>query len=132
MARTSPIAIGAAITLVLLPLQFTHARQKQSTSGERLVVCMIRLEHADAEQLATILRPFESPQGSLTAYAPTNTLIIKDGTSIVNMLAEIIKGQRCTPIAPAPKSVGEIGLAASDQRDDSIRVSFTESVVCLV
>jgi len=59
---------------------------------------MIRLEHADAEHLASVLRPFLSAQGSLSAYAPTNTLIIKDRASIVNMLAEIIKGKPCAPI----------------------------------
>ena len=75
-----------------------------------MVVCMIRLEHADAEHLASVLKPFLSPQGSLSAYAPTNTLIIKDRASSVNMLAEIIKGEPCTPIAPAPQSDGETGL----------------------
>ena len=75
-----------------------------------MVVCMIRLEHADAEQLASVLKPFLSPQGSLSAYAPTNTLIIRDRASIVNMLAEIIKGQPCTPISPAHQSDGETGL----------------------
>jgi type II secretory pathway component GspD/PulD (secretin) len=110
MSRSSFLMFTSAIILILLPLQSPQAQQKQTSSGERVVVCMIRLEHADAEHLASVLKPFLSPQGSLSAYAPTNTLIIKDRASIVNMLAEIIKGEPCTPIAPAPQSDGTTGL----------------------
>ena len=107
MVRISLILFATAIILGLLPSRFPRAQQKHISSGERVVVCMIRLEHADAEHLAVVLKPFLSPQGSLSAYAPTNTLIIKDRASIVNMLAEILKGERCTPIAPAPLPDGE-------------------------
>ena len=110
MARFSLIATAAVITLVLLTLQFTHARQNQTAFSGQLVVCMIRLEHADAEHLATVLKPFLSPQGSLSAYAPTNTLIIKDRASVVNMLAEVIRGEPCTPNEPAPQSGDETRL----------------------
>ncbi|MGD9326445.1 MAG: secretin N-terminal domain-containing protein, partial [Desulfobacterales bacterium] len=68
----------------------------------RIVVCMIQLEHADAEQLAAVLRPFLSPDGSLSPYTPTNTLIIRDRQPVVNMLSEAIKGRPCTPSAQSP------------------------------
>jgi type II secretory pathway component GspD/PulD (secretin) len=110
MVRATTLIFAAAIIQVLLPWEMPCAQPKHISSGERMVVCMIRLEHADAEHLASVLKPFLSPQGSLTAYAPTNTLIIKDRTSIVDMLAETIKGTRCTPIEPAPKSGGKTGL----------------------
>ncbi|MCP4624712.1 MAG: hypothetical protein GY850_14465 [bacterium] len=110
MLRASLIIFAAAIILMQLPLRSPQAQQTQTSSGERVVVCMIQLEHADAEHLASVLKPFLSPQGSLSAYAPTNTLIIKDRTSIVNMLAEIIKGKPCTPIAPAPPGDGATRL----------------------
>ncbi len=110
MVRTLLIILAAAISLVLFPLRIPQAQQTQTSSGERVVVCMIRLEHADAEHLAAVLKPYLSPQGSLSAYAPTNTLIIEDRASIVNMLAEIIKGQPCTPIGPSAPSDGETGL----------------------
>jgi len=39
----------------------------------------------------------------------TNTLIIKDRASIVNMLAEIIKGKPCTPISqPSDVEAGDV------------------------
>ncbi len=67
------------------------------------IVCMIQLEHADAEYLASVLKPFLSPQGSIVPYVHTNTLIIKDRASIVNMLAEIIKGKPCAPVSEQPE-----------------------------
>jgi len=71
--------------------------QREKTPGGRIVVCMIQLEHADAEYLASVLKPFLSPEGSLVPYKPANTLIIRDREPVVNMLSEIIKGKPCTP-----------------------------------
>jgi type II secretory pathway component GspD/PulD (secretin) len=59
---------------------------------------MIQIEHVDDEYLASVLKPFLSPEGSIVPYKTTNTLIIKDREPVVNMLAEIIKGKPCTPI----------------------------------
>ena len=33
----------------------------------------------------------------------TNTLIIKDRASVVNMLAEVIKGKPCAPVSEQPE-----------------------------
>ena len=60
---------------------------------ERGILCMVSIEHADAEQLADVLTPFLSPQGKIGAYSPTNTLIIKDQPSVVKMLIKVIKGK---------------------------------------
>ena len=89
--------ISVLLMIVLTALPGASAAQKEKTPTGRLVVCMIQLDHADAEHLATILKPFLSPDGSLTPYAPTNTLIIKDRQAVVNMLSEVIKGKPCTP-----------------------------------
>jgi type II secretory pathway component GspD/PulD (secretin) len=88
---------------VLLTSGFSLAQEKTTSSGERVIACMIQLEHADAEYLASVLEPFLSPQGSIVPYVHTNTLIIKDRASIVNMLAKIIKGKPCTPIPDQPE-----------------------------
>ena len=86
------------LALIFVPVLsgISIAQQKKSPGG-RIVVCMIRLEHADAEYLASVLTPFLSPEGSLTPYQPTNTLIIRDREPVVNMLSEVIKGKPCTP-----------------------------------
>ena len=91
------------LVLILVPVvSDLSVAQRGKTAGGRIVVCMIQLEHADAEYLASILKPFLSPEGRLTSYKPTNTLIIRDREPVVNMLAEIIKGKPCTPISQSP------------------------------
>lgn len=85
------------MVLVLMPLiAGSSDGQSKNPSGGRIVVCMIQLEHADAEHLASVLKPFLSPEGSLTPYKPTNTLIIRDRVEVVDMLTEIIKGRSCS------------------------------------
>ena len=70
---------------------------------------MIKIEHADAEYLASVLKPFLSPEGSIVSYKPTNTLIIKDRAPVVNMLSEVIKGKPCIPISnPSDVEAGDV------------------------
>lgn len=59
---------------------------------EPIVVKVIRLDHADAEHLASVLRPLLTKDGRITAYSPTNTLIIRDRKSLVEQLVRVIKG----------------------------------------
>lgn len=92
-----------ALVLVFTPFlpDLSSAQVKNPPVG-RIVVCMIQLEHADAEYLAAVLKQFLTPEGSLTPYKPTNTLIIRDREPVVNMLAEIIKGRPCSPLPEIP------------------------------
>ena len=82
----------AKILILLILLCMANASQLCSYQ-ERLIFCMVPLEHADAKQLADVLAPFLSPQGKIAAYSPTNTLIIKDYPSVVRMLIKVIKGK---------------------------------------
>jgi type II secretory pathway component GspD/PulD (secretin) len=66
---------------------------KPGSFQEGVIVCMLPIEHADAEELADVLAPFLSPTGKIAAYSPTNTLIIKDQPSVVRMLIKAIKGK---------------------------------------
>jgi type II secretory pathway component GspD/PulD (secretin) len=71
--------------------------QGQKPTGERIVICMIQLENADAEELAAVLEPLLSPEGSIAPHRPTNTLIIRDRARVVDKLSIAIKGRPCTP-----------------------------------
>lgn len=54
---------------------------------DRYVTRMIRVRNVSAEDIATLLTRFKSREGSVTAYAPTNTIIVTDtGTNIQRML----------------------------------------------
>jgi type II secretory pathway component GspD/PulD (secretin) len=85
-------ALIAKILLLLIFLSMADSGQLYSYQ-ERIIICMVPLEHADAEQLADTLAPFLSPQGKISAYSPTNTLIIKDHPTVVRMLIKVIKGK---------------------------------------
>jgi type II secretory pathway component GspD/PulD (secretin) len=85
-------ALLTKILLLLIFLSMANSGQLYSYQ-ERVIICMLPLEHADAEQLAAVMAPFLSPQGNIAAYSPTNTLIIKDQPSVVRMLIKVIKGR---------------------------------------
>ena len=99
--RRPNLFVALGLAFMLLCAGFSFAQQAKKVGG-RIIVCMIQLEHADPQQLAAVLEPFLSPEGSIVPYTPTNTLIIKDREPVVNMLAEIIKGKPCTPISEQP------------------------------
>jgi type II secretory pathway component GspD/PulD (secretin) len=101
MIRFPALSATLALFLILFLNGFSLA-QGQKPTGERIVMCMIQLEHADAEELAAVLAPLLSPEGSIVPYPPTNTLIIRDRASVVDKLSVAIKGRPCTPITEQP------------------------------
>jgi type II secretory pathway component GspD/PulD (secretin) len=78
--------------LLLLASLCAAGAQPLAAGREQAVICLVPLEHADAEQLAAVLAPFLSSSGKIVPYAPTNTLIIRDRPSVVEMLLKAIKG----------------------------------------
>ena len=80
------------LLFILFFFNMTYVGQLHS-SQEQIIFCLLPIEHADAEQLADVLAPFLSPQGKISVYAPTNTLIIKDQPSVVKMLIKVVKGR---------------------------------------
>ena len=58
-----------------------------SPTDDRYVTRMHRVRNVSAEDVATLLSRFKSREGNITAYAPTNTIIMTDtGTNIRRML----------------------------------------------
>jgi type II secretory pathway component GspD/PulD (secretin) len=84
--------LKSAILLFLLALFAATESRSAAAQDNRMIVCLLTLEHADAEQLVNVLSPLLSPNGTITTYAPTNTLIIKDRSSVVQMLVKAVKG----------------------------------------
>jgi type II secretory pathway component GspD/PulD (secretin) len=72
---------------------FDSRAQEPGPSQDPIILRIVKLEHADAAQLAAALKPFLSPQGRIMVYAPTNSLIIKDRQSIVTDLIRVITGR---------------------------------------
>ena len=80
------------ISIFLLLNSSNSFAQYPAPRNEPIVIQIIQLKHAEAEELAEVLRPFLSKDGTITAYGPSNSLIIKDRKSIVRELVRVIKG----------------------------------------
>ena len=64
-----------------------HTGGSPTPSQDRFITRLHRVSNVSAEDVATLLGRFKSQAGSVTAYAPTNTLILTDtGTQIRRML----------------------------------------------
>ena len=88
----SRLYIRVIIFILTLICSGTSFSQYQGPRDDPIVIQIIQLDHADAEDLAKVLTPFLSKDGRITAYGPTNSLIIKDRKSIVRELVKVIKG----------------------------------------
>ena len=93
VSRINRLVFTTTIILLILVCPGYSVSQNAGSRGDPIVVQMVELEHADAEELATVLRPFLSKDGSITAYTPGNILIIKDRKSTVEALLRVIKGK---------------------------------------
>ena len=90
-----PSGFFITVTVFLFPLICVGASlsQPQGPRDDPIVIRIVDLDHADAEDLAKVLRPFLSKNGTIAAYSHTNSLIIKDKKSIVEELVKVIKGR---------------------------------------
>jgi type II secretory pathway component GspD/PulD (secretin) len=84
--------------LLVMPAICTpsYAEGETPLSKDPIVIKIIELDYADTEHLASILTPLLSAHGCLIPHKPTNSLIIKDRSSVVKRLVEVIKG-KCDP-----------------------------------
>ncbi len=65
----------------------TYTGNSPTPASDRFITRLHRVDNVAAEDVATLLSRFKSREGNITAYAPTNTIIITDtGTQIRRML----------------------------------------------
>lgn len=69
----------------------TYAPGEATPVDDRYITRMHRLENVTAEDTAQLLGRFSSSEGSITAYAPTNTLIITDTGSNIRRMMNILE-----------------------------------------
>ena len=88
----------AIVALIFVGGIHSHPAYGQTASPYRdpMVIKVVPLNYADAEHLASLLKPILSKDGNIVAYSPTNMLIIKDRRSLVGELVRVIKGPRKT------------------------------------
>ncbi len=85
--RYYKIVESSAIESRVLPM---YADGDAMPADDRFVTRMHRLENVSAEDIATLLTHFKSAEGAVTAYAPTNTLILTDTAANVRRMLRII------------------------------------------
>ncbi|RMF86308.1 MAG: type II secretion system protein GspD [Nitrospinota bacterium] len=64
---------------------------QQIPRDDRIVTQLIPLEHADANEIRTILTPLIRKEGTILSYPPTNTLIVTDTLANIRRLLEIVR-----------------------------------------
>jgi len=90
MSKFKSIVIILFLTLFCSSISFS---QSPGPRDDPIVIQIVELNHADAEELVKVLQPFLSKDGRVTAYDPGNILIIMDRKSIVAELVKVIKGR---------------------------------------
>lgn len=66
------------------------ATNSQPGSGDEIVVRVVVVNHVSATELVPVLRPLMSQSGSVTAYLPSNALILAGTASNIARLVEVI------------------------------------------
>ena len=64
---------------------------EKTSIGDNLLTRVVQVNHADATQLATILRPLLPQHAHIAAHASSNTLVITDTANNVNRVVDIIR-----------------------------------------
>lgn len=64
---------------------------EQAADGDKLMTRVVQVQHADATQLSTILRPLLPQHAHIAAHASSNTLVITDTANNVNRVVKIIR-----------------------------------------
>lgn len=60
-------------------------------AGDRMITRLHRVAHVKAQDMTTLLERFQSTDASVTAYAPTNTMIITDYATNVRRMLRLIE-----------------------------------------
>ncbi|HEX6245796.1 MAG TPA: type II secretion system secretin GspD [Polyangiales bacterium] len=58
---------------------------------DRFMTSITRVNYVSAEDVATLLTRFKSAEGNVTAYAPTNTIIVTDTGSNIRRMQRVLK-----------------------------------------
>jgi len=69
----------------------TYGAEQSAPGEDRYVTRLLRLQHAQADEVANVLGHFKSKDGDITVHAPGNLLIITDTGSNIRRMMQIIE-----------------------------------------
>jgi type II secretory pathway component GspD/PulD (secretin) len=92
------ITFGFLVLLFLLSFHPSISKAQETREiGDPIIIQVIQLDYANAENLASVLAPLFPKEVQIIPYSPTNSLIIKGKRSLVKKLVKIIKGNSYLP-----------------------------------
>jgi general secretion pathway protein D len=93
-------AVPSGSVTKIVPLREVKQRGVETDVGrdpreiapiDRMITHLVPLRHADINEVRNMLTPLISKDGNITAYGPSNTIILTDLASNVNRLVKIIQ-----------------------------------------
>src|SRR3990167_2401352 len=90
------VAIPSGNIIKIVPAMDGNALSRQIATplqpgfGDEVVVRVVPVNHVSATELVPVLRPLMSQSGSVSAYLPSNSLILAGTASNINRLVEVI------------------------------------------
>ena len=69
---------------------YTHKQRRRIPNNDSVVTQMLQVEHTDVNNLLLVLNKMKSRSGDITAYKPSNMLIITDVAANVRRLVRIV------------------------------------------
>jgi len=69
----------------------TYTGESPTPRGDRYLTRLHEVNHISADDAATLLSRFKTTEGNVTAYAPTNTLILTDTGSNIRRMLRILE-----------------------------------------
>jgi general secretion pathway protein D len=107
-------------------VKIVPARDARETSvptgtrrGDEVVTRILPLRHAEAAVLLPVLQPLVSKDGLLTAYPPTNSLVVVDAGANVDRLAGLLEE---LDVPPSERTVEVVPLRFAPADDVAARV----------
>jgi general secretion pathway protein D len=88
--------------------------------GDEVVTRILPLRHAEAGALVPVLQPLVSKDGLVTAYPPTNSLVVVDAGANVERLAGLL-GELDVPSSERALDVVRLQFAAADELAQRLR-----------
>lgn len=91
------VAIPSGNVIKIVPAMDGNSLSRQVASdkapgtGDEIVVRVVPVTHVSATQLVPVLRPLMSQAGSVTAYLPSNSLILAGTASNIKRLVEVVR-----------------------------------------
>ena len=93
---------------------YTHKQRRRLPNSDQVVTQMIEIRHTDVNNMLLVLNKMKSRSGDITAYKPTNLLIITDMAANVRRLVHIIKE---LDVATEGEKIWVVRLKKADVKD---------------